>query len=448
MTHPRTAYELSESQVATPEPVVSLFWHLVTKYRDDLNQVLDMGAGDCRFARGGIFERYIGVEIDRKRVAIAQPPANGKIIHNCVFQHAGSNYDACIGNPPYARHHDIEHSWKNRTVTRLENELGISLNKHCNLYIYFFCLALLKSRRDGLVALVIPYEWVSRPAAKAVRDYIQRERWNVYVYRFQMPIFEGVMTTASICFVDKARHDGRWQYYDITPEYRVRKRQGITDSRKGLLDYAKRGKIWALRGLSPGSQKIFTLTEGQRVRAGLSKSDVVPCITSMRNIPRNLRTLSHDTFRKYVVDTGERCWLIRSNEEARSIALDTYLEYVPSEQRQNYTCQHQDPWFNYEPHPVPQILFSSGFTKFGPKVVVNSVGARAVGSVLGVHGKTKIRVRRLQDYLLGINFEKRVVAHARKLKKVEVKQLNSVLNAFVEKERKGGPEASRFRKSR
>ena len=80
--------------------------------------------------------------------------------------------------------------------------------------------------------------------------------------------------------------------------------------------------------------------------------------------------------------------------------------------------------------------------------MVNSVGARAVGSVLGVHGKTKIRVRRLQDYLLGINFEKRVVAHARKLKKVEVKQLNSVLNAFVEKERKGGREASRFRKSR
>ncbi len=430
------------------QAVVSLFWHLVTKYRDDLNQVLDMGAGDCRFARGGIFERYIGVEIDRKRVAIAQPPANGKIIHNCVFQHAGSNYDACIGNPPYARHHDIEHSWKNRTVARLENELGISLNKHCNLYIYFFCLALLKSRRDGLVALIIPYEWVSRPAAKAVREYIQRERWNVYVYRFQMPIFEGVMTTASICFVDKAGHDGRWQYYDITPEYRVRKRQGITDSKKGLLDYAKRGKIWALRGLSPGSQKIFTLTEGQRVRSGLSKSDVVPCITSMRNIPRNLRTLSHDTFRKYVVGAGERCWLIRSNEEARSVALDTYLEYVPSEHRQNYTCQHQEPWFNYEPHPVPQILFSSGFTKFGPKVVVNSVGARAVGSVLGVHGKTKIRVRRLQNYLLRINFEKRVVAHARKLKKVEVKQLNSVLNTFVEKERKRGPEASRFRKSR
>jgi flagellar motor switch protein FliG len=44
---------------------------------------------------------------------------------------------------------------------------------------------------------------------------------------------------------------------------------------------------------------------------------------------------------------------------------------------------------------------------------------------------------------LRIDFEKRVVAHARKLKKVEVKQLNAVLNEFVEKERKNGREASR-----
>lgn len=404
--------------------------------------VLDMGAGDCRFAQGGTFERYVGVEIDKKRVAIANPPVNGKIVHNCVFQHAESNFDACIGNPPYARHHDIQKSWKNKTVARLDRDLDISLNKHCNLYIYFFCLALLKSRQDGLVALVIPYEWVSRPAARALREYIQRQRWNVDVYRFQIPIFESVMTTASISFVDKSRQEGRWRYYDITPEYRVRKRQGVTNSKKGLLDYARRGTMWALRGLSPGSQKIFTLTEGERVHAGLGRRDVVPCITSMRCVPHNLRTLSSQTFRKLLVDAGEKCWLIRSNEKDRSRALDAYLECVPSQARNNYTCRHQDPWFNYEAHPVPRMLFSSGFTKFGPKILVNSVGARAVGSVIGIHGKGKLSIRRLQVYLLGINFEKQVVAHARKLKKVEVKQLNGVLNSFMKKERRNGREGS------
>lgn len=443
MAHPRKAYELSESQVTTPGPIISLFWQLTKQYRERLRSVLDMGAGDCRFARGGFFDRYIGVEIDRKRVSVAKPPANGKIIHGCVFRHEGGDYDACIGNPPYARHHDIPSSWKERTVARLERELAVSLDRHCNLYIYFFCLGLLKTCHDGLVALVIPYEWVSRPSARALREYIQRQRWNVAVYRFQMPIFRGVMTTASVSIVDKARHDGHWRYYDITPRYRVVKRQGITDSKEGLLDYAERGKIWALRGLSPGSQRVFTLTEGERVRAGVSKWDVVPCVTTLRKVPRNLGTLLRAAFQKQFVRAGQKCWLIRSHEVERSSTLNAYLEAVPEKDRQTYTCRHQTPWFNYLPHPVPMILFSSGFTKFGPKVLVNSVGAHAVGSVWGIHAENNLPVRRLQVHLLGINFERQVVAYAKTLKKVEVKQLNAVLNTFVEQERRNGRRGSR-----
>ncbi len=443
MTHRRTVYEISESQVTTPEPVVSLFWQLTRQYRERLRSVLDMGAGDCRFARGGFFDHYVGVEIDKKRVAAAQPPTNGRIVHGCVFRHKGSDYDACIGNPPYARHHHIESRWKEQTVARVERELAVSLDKHCNLYLYFFCLGLLKTCEDGLIALVIPYEWVSRPSAKALREYIHRNRWNVAVYRFQMPIFDGVMTTASVSVVDKARHDGRWRYYDIAPGYRVVMRRGITDSKAGVLDYSERGPIWALRGLSPGTQKVFTLTEGERIRAGLSKRDVVPCVTTLRGVSLRLGTLSKAAFRKRFVKVGAKCWLIRSFEIERSSALDAYLEAVPEKHRLTYTCQNQTPWFNYHPHPVPQILFSSGFTSFGPKVLVNSVGAHAVGSVLGIHSRNKLPLRRLQAHLLEINFEKRVLAHAKTLKKVEVKQLNAVLNGFAGRESRNGRKASR-----
>ncbi len=442
MSHPRTAYEIGQSQVATPEPVVSLFWRLTRQYRTRLRTVLDMGAGDCRFGKGGLFEHYIGVEIDGKRVANAKPPASGKIVCSCVFRHRGNHYDACIGNPPYVRHHDLQSPWKEQTVARLEREMEASLDKHCNLYIYFFCLALLKSHDDGLVALVIPYEWVSRPSAQGLREYIQRKRWNVAVYRFQMPTFEGVLTTSSISIVDKARREGRWRYYDITPGHRVVMRKGITDSKAGVLEYAVRGKIWALRGLSPGSQKIFTLTEGERVHAGLRKRDVVPCVTSLRNVPRNLRTLTHATFHKYFVQTGQRCWLIRSHKDKRSAALDTYLEAVPEKDRQTYTCRNQTPWFKYLPHPVPQLLLGSGFTTFGPKVLHNAVRACAVGSTWGIHAEYKLPVRRLQRYLLGIDFEKLVVPHAKILKKVEVRQLNAVLNTFSEQDRRNGRKGS------
>jgi predicted RNA methylase len=92
-----TAYELSQSQVTTPKEVVRLFWKLTKKYRQKLDCVLDMGAGDCRLGFGGNFRQYVGVEIDKARVAEAQVPKNGKIICGCVFRHEESDYDALDG---------------------------------------------------------------------------------------------------------------------------------------------------------------------------------------------------------------------------------------------------------------------------------------------------------------------------------------------------------------
>jgi hypothetical protein len=396
-----------------------------------------MGAGDCRFARGGHFDRYVGVEIDRGRVDTAKPPENGQVVHDCVFRHEGRDYDACIGNPPYLRHHDIEAPWKERTVARLERELGTTLNRHGNLYLYFLSLALLKSNETGLVALVIPYEWVSRPSAKALRDYIVSKRWNVSVYRFRKPVFEGVLTTASISIVDKARKDGKWLFYDVGVDSEPRKRAGVVDYRGGVLKYAKRGRIWALRGISPGSRRVFVLTEGERIHAGLSRRDVVPCVTTLRHVPSGLGELTRASFERRFVQAGVRCWLVRSYVENRSPALNAYLESVPERNRQSWTCRNQEPWFNFRPHPAPQLLVSSGFTRFGPKVLVNSVGALAVGSVYGVHSKKEIRRRELQNHILRADLEAQVVAHAGSLKKVEPRQLNAVLNRFYENERHG-----------
>ena len=444
MTHPKAAYELSESQVATPEPVVSVFWRLMRHLRPTLGTVLDMGAGDCRFGKEGTFKRYVGVEIDRGRFNSAVPPRNGVIQLGCVFRHSLGNYDACIGNPPYVRYHDIEAKWRDRTVAQFREHLGISLYKNSNLYLYFISLGILKTHNKGLVGLLVPYEWVSRPSAAPLREYILKQQWNVDIYRFQAPIFDGVLTTASISIVDKGRTQGQWRYYDLTSDYLVVRRKGPAQSSEGVLKYAQRGDVWALRGLSPGSQEVFTLTEGERVRSGLTKHDVVPCVTTLRNVPKRLRVLTNSAFRTHFVRAGRKCWLIRSCSEKRSETLDAYLSAIVPRDRNTKTCKAQRPWFNYRPHPIPRILVGSGFTKFGPKVLLNAVGARAVGSVWGVHSsKREFAARRLQDYLLSINFEKRVVAHAKTLKKVEIGQLNWVLESFSRTERQNARKHSR-----
>jgi hypothetical protein len=428
-----SAYELSQSQVATPYDAVALFWSLTHQCRERLETVLDLGAGDGRFASGGSFGKYVGIEIDPSRSKSAQLPENARIISGCAFEHPDSGYDACIGNPPYVRHHDIESPWKDEVIDRINRELGVRLNKRCNLYLYFICLGLLKTRDDGILSFIVPFEWVSRPSAGPVRKLIQMRRWEVKVFRFQYPVFPGVLTTASITIVDKRNAASHWSYFDIGDDKHPKVRNGVVDHPSGVLTHSDRGWLWAMRGISPGSQKIFCLTEGERLHHGLSRRDVVPCVTSLRQVPRHLSQLTFRAFERHFVRAGARCWLIKSHKGTCSKAIKAYLNSIPPAEHDNYTCNSREPWYRYAMHPIPRLLVSSGFTDTGPKVLINSVGAQAIGAVTGVHSNRAVACRCVQQHLRNVEFDDLIVPHAKSLKKVEVRQLNTVLNAYTKK---------------
>ncbi len=382
----KTAYELSESQVTTPPEIVSLYWDLVSKHRKQLNHVLDMGAGDAIFSNSGQFKKYDGVEIDAKKIKPTQDPKRIQIFNRCAFEHPISNYDACIGNPPYVRHHDLERKWKFKIAKKIEEEMSIKLNLHCNLYLYFMCLGLLKSTSDGLVALVIPFEWVNRPSAAPIRNYIKEKKWNVTVYEFEKDIFSDVQTTASISVIDKSKSEGTWSFYSVDEKLKIKERTGVTESGKDILAYSSRGEVWARRGMSPGTQKVFTLTETERKAKGLRKyRDVIPCVTSMMGLPRSVKKLNDKTFEKYFLKTDKKCWLIKSTQKNISERLRKYLKNVPPEKRDTWTCRKQRPWYSYEKLSLPTFLLHSGFVKTGPKVLLNEIKAQAVGSVYGIN---------------------------------------------------------------
>lgn len=431
MRSPRTYYELRDSQVSTPAPIVSLYWDIVKQHRPKLHTVLDLGAGDARFSIGGHYKKYIGVEIDSDASAQAQTLPHGRIETACAFAFEQTGFDACIGNPPYVRHHDIESPWKEKTAARLANELGFHFDMHGNLFLYFIALGLIKTNEDGLVAMVVPYEWVSRPSARGLRDLLSKKGWGVSVYRFQEAIFDGVLTTACITVIDKGQRTGSWEFYDVAGNLGISDRNGISGTEYEVLPHSERGNIWARRGISPGSQEIFTLTEGQRIQHGLTLDDVVPCVTTLRHVPKSLRILNTQAFKKNFIDAGKRCWLIKSNVNPLSKRLRDYLNGIPESERNTYTCLNQDPWYDYESSPVPAMLIHTGFTTFGPKVLINSIGAQTVGSVCGIHMKQKGILKELQEYLLSIDFESQLVAQANSFKKIEVRQINTVLNSWI-----------------
>ncbi|KAF0206376.1 MAG: site-specific [Gallionellaceae bacterium] len=451
MRTPRTYYELSNSQVSTPAPIVSFYWDIVKQYRPQLQRVIDLGAGDARFSHGGHFEEYVGVEIDPNAVQHIRPSSpkqiksspntfeqiqltsRSRIELGCAFRFKETGFSACIGNPPYVRHHDIESPWKEDTANYLAKELDFSFNMHGNLFLYFIALGLLKTSDDGLLAMVVPFEWVSRPSSKGLRNLINKHKWDVSIYRFQESIFDGVLTTACITIIDKNSNNGNWQYFDVSEDLQVSPRKGISGTDQEILQHSNRSEVWARRGISPGSQDIFTLTDGQRIHFGLTLDDVIPCVTTLRHVPKSLRMLTSKTFNKYFVDEGKLCWLIKSNEHPISDQLQAYLDSIPESDRQTYTCINQFPWYDYEKSAIPDLLIHSGFTSFGPKVLINSIGAQTVGSVFGIHTTRKNVLRSIQEYLLDIDFESQVVAQANSFKKIEVRQMNTILNNWVKK---------------
>jgi len=426
----RSAYELSAAQVDTPPRVVRFFWELLRGRRSRFPEVLDFGAGDGRFAIGGHFRSYLGVEIDRRCRLQPNAPRSARLRYGCAFAMDLPAYDACIGNPPYVRHHDIERPWKEKTTQRIEQALGIDLDLHGNLYLLFLCLGILKSKADGLLAFVIPFEWTDKPTARPIRDHIRAQGWNVDVYRLCFPVFPKVLTTASITIVDKSSSDGQWRFFHVDQDFSIKQVAHPTGRSLRPLPYAGRGRVWARRGISPGNQKVFVLTEGERVHAGLRMEDVRPAVTSLRHLPKDLAVLDEASFRRLFVEGGHRCWLLRSTEPRLSPQLRRYLAHVDPALRDNYTCKNQDPWYSYETAPIPPLLFHSCFTDAGTKVLINKVEAQAIGTIYGVHPKSSRQTAPLRDYLARFRFGARIVPQAKTLRKIEVRQLNHVLQGW------------------
>jgi hypothetical protein len=424
---------LDRCQVDTPSGLVAATWKHVTSLRAKLDLVVDFGAGDGRFAESGKYGKYLGYEIDRSRWTGVLLPRNAMIRNQCAFSETITNANLCIGNPPFVRNQDLPLGWRQNASALLEKRTGVKLSGLANAWQYFFLLSLASTKSNGLVALVIPYEWVSRPAAKPLRDYIKRQGWDVSVYRLIDTTFDSVLTTSSIAIVDKASRKGRWHYYEESAAGTYSSLASPSGDIRGTIPYLSRSKVnrerpHAIRGVSPGTQKVLTLTDGERVRSGLKIGrDVVPCVTTLRVLPTHIKRLDEKSFKAFYQSTGQKCWLIRT-DRAPPKALNAYLNAVPENQYQTSTCLERDEWWRFKMPPIPAALMSMSFQGQFPKGVENILGARAVGGVCGVYNASRRQIKQITCSFGGIDIRARIVAHSNGLRKIEINQINALFD--------------------
>lgn len=423
---------LERCQVETPEDLVQATWRHVRELRPRIGKVVDFGAGDGRFSRHGRYREYVGYEIDTALCAKANLPGSASLINKCAFSDEVLDADLCIGNPPFVRNQDLPAGWRQHASQVLYQRTGVSISGLANAWQYFFFLALISAKASGLCALIIPYEWVSRPSSRAVRDLIKSKGWNVSVYRLIDTTFSSVLTTSSITIVDKAKRDGQWSYFEETAAGEYSPLLSPTGGPDGVIPYLRRGATrtdgpHAKRGLSPGTQKVLTLTEGERVRSGLHiRRDVLPCVTSLRHLPAAVCDLDDESFRAHYRAPNQKCWLIRTDTEPNA-ALAAYLKSVPESEYQTSTCLERDEWWRFQMPSVPDVLISMSFKGKFPKAVRNLAKVRAVGGVYGIYNLSAKQAEMVTAGFGGLDIRSGVVAHSNGLRKVEISQLNTLL---------------------
>ena len=424
---PSASLYLGRCQVDTPQPLVKKVWDLINERTLHVGKVVDFGAGDARFARYGQYDEYVGYEIDPGRCSLENLPAHAEVVNACAFSEEISDASLAIGNPPYVRNQDLPVGWREQAAETIKHRTGVKVSGLANAWQYFFFLSIVSTRADGLIALVVPYEWVSRPSSKALRDYIKEQGWRVSIYRLRDDTFDRVLTTSSITIIDKRASDGLWTYFNEEKKGVFQPMASPSEGGK-LLEYSRTRStpFSAKRGLSPGTQEYLVLTEGERVRNGLHiGKDVVRCVTSLRHWPENLTVLDDEAFRREFVARGSKCWLVRTDKEP-STRLTAYLDSVPKEGRQSNTCLNREIWWGFTMPKVPAVLISTGY-RMKPKTVVNNVKAIAVGGVCGVHGASPEQANKIVESLRNQDYEGLVVPHSNGLKKIEINQINTLL---------------------
>lgn len=424
---------LDRCQVDTPQSLVDKTWHQVGLRRDlGCLDVVDFGAGDGRFASTGAYRSYLGFEVDRAKYRSANLPSNASIKNACAFSSRRRDFGACIGNPPYVRNQDLPPGWRHTAAKVVKQRTGVTMSGLANAWQYFTFLALSSTAPDGLCALVIPYEWVSRPSSEPLRRYVRENDWGVSVYRLGDAVFDGVQTTASLTVIDKREQArGSWRHF-VDFEGSWHGRSTPTGSDAGVLAYTSvrnrsAGQPFAKRGLSPGTQKALVLTESERARHGLRKgTDVVPCVTSLRGLSSGTRVLSSSVFKRHYEQAGRRCWLPKTDRPP-SKRLIAYLNSVPAEMYQTNTCLARDKWWRFTMPFVPVALIASSFKKDAPKCVDNLIQARAVGSVCGIYETDDQDLVALRSLLSDPGLPERIVPHANEMRKLEIGQINTLL---------------------
>lgn len=146
-------------------------------------RVVDAGLGSGRFLidAGRRFTRaaLVGIELDplaallaRANLAATGLAARSRVVvgdYREVTLPRVDGHTLYIGNPPYVRHHQLEHRWKTWLTTMAATQ-GLEASQLAGLHVHFFLATALNSQKGDFGAFITAAEWLDVNYGRLVRQ--------------------------------------------------------------------------------------------------------------------------------------------------------------------------------------------------------------------------------------------------------------------------------------
>lgn len=328
-------------------------------------------------------------------------------------------FDLIIGNPPYVGWHRCD--MENRT--RLD-ELCVEYDyqsKHLkNAWAGFVVKATMKLSARGVLAFVIPYEFLTVSYGKHLRDWMEQQFASIDIFVPDEKAFKSIDQDAVTIIAAKGDHDCQTTLHRVT-SLATDKAQSSCQVSSGTT----KGSSLAMKGflLEPDAlelihkleQKCKRLSDFCNSAAGtvtaandyfiLSRADVTlhglkrwsrPIIKKSAFLGDSV-DFSSQNFEN-IESSGKACYLLDFAKLDANQLPKAVEQYVAIGEEQGlhlrYKCRHRTDWFK-----VPVVVQNEGLffkrSHVVPRLCVNSCGALATDSAYHIRMKSDQSVQSL-----------------------------------------------------
>ena len=320
-----------------------------------------------------------------------------------------TRFDACVANPPYVRHHELEYPptlWR-----QFDEQIGTRISRNTNLYCLFMLRIWSMLAPNGRAVIITPLEWLNADFGRAIKLYLLNENAidSMWLFDDASTVFGDALTTAGITILRRDRVEDEpirvatidngqaltrlnssavkeFKRCDLAPDAKwtalLRKkdecRVAIESNTTTLATIAT-----CSRGIATGANDYFTLTENQRRELELDKRDLSPCVTRANDLQAGV--FDREKWEQ-LCDAGKRVWLLTPRQTCNK-SLAAYLD--TGRQRgfdRRHLPSHRPVWYRPEKRPAAPILISVFFRE-RPRVVWNEMGALNLTAYHGIYTK-------------------------------------------------------------